>query len=235
MKELPVNKTPNIAWITGANKGIGAALTQKGAELGFIIAASSRSNSIIASHNIHPVECDVQSVKSIENCYNNSLEKFGAIDILINNAGVATFAKTWETSLEEADAMLNTNLRGMFLCTKTVLPDMINRKSGIIVNIQSVAAIKTFSNCSVYAASKAGALAMSRSLREEVREFGIKIIDILLGATETDIWDSDSRNEFGNRMLQPSEIASIVWQTISMSTDSIHLEEIVVRPQLGDL
>ncbi|MBS1538008.1 MAG: SDR family oxidoreductase [Bacteroidetes bacterium] len=230
-----MSKSSKVVWITGANKGIGAALTSQGAEQNFIIAATSRSNSIITSQNIHPFVCDVKSAESISRCYDEIIDELGKVDILINNAGVATFSTLWETSLGEADAMLNTNLRGMWFCTKTVLPDMINQKSGIIVNIQSVAAVKTFTNCSLYAATKAGALAMSRSLREEVREYGIKVIDIIPGATETDIWDSDSRNEFGSRMMQPSEIATIIWQSLAMSKDSLQLEEIVIRPQLGDL
>ncbi len=230
-----MNKVSKVVWITGANKGIGAALTELGAKRKMTIAATSRKNDVAGAATIHPFTCDVQSQESIETCYREIINICGAVDILINNAGVATFSSFWETSVEEADTMLNTNLRGMWLCTKTVLPAMIKSGSGIIVNIHSVAAVKTFTNCSIYAATKAGALAMSRSLREEVRGFGIKVIDILPGATETDIWDAESRRELSPRMMQPSDIATIIWQAIDLSSGAALLEEIVIRPQLGDL
>lgn len=235
MKEQHMSNSQKVVWITGANKGIGEALTEQGATREYTIAATSRKNSIAETHYIHPFACDVSSAESIGNCYNEIIGKFGHLDILINNAGVATFKRLWEISLEEADAMLDTNLRGSWLCIKAVLPAMIERKSGVIVNIHSVAAIKTFTHSSVYAATKAGTLAMSRSLREEVREFGIKVIDILPGATETEIWDSESRDEFRQRMMQPDDIAKIVWQAIDLSSGAALLEEIVIRPQLGDL
>lgn len=235
MKGFRMNNSQRIAWITGANKGIGAALTEQGAERKVKIAASSRKNAVVAAKNIYPYTCDVQSVQSINNCYNEITTALGAVDILINNAGVATFSSLWETSVEEADAMFNTNLRGMWLCTKAVLPAMIERRSGIIVNIHSVAAVKTFTNCSIYTATKAGALAMSRSLREEIRGFGIKVIDILPGATETDIWGAESRRELSSRMMKPSDIATIIWQAIDLSSGAALLEEIVIRPQFGDL
>lgn len=230
-----MSNSKKVVWITGANKGIGAALTEQGATREYTVAATSRKNSIHETHYIHPFICDVQSSESIKNCYDEIIGKCGHIDILINNAGVATFEKLWEISIEDADSMLDTNLRGTWLCTKTVLPSMIECKSGVIVNIHSVAAIKTFTYSSVYAATKAGTLAMSRSLREEVREFGIKVIDILPGATETEIWDSGSRNEFRHRMIRPIDIAKIVWQAIELSGGPALLEEIIIRPQLGDL
>jgi short-subunit dehydrogenase len=228
------SKSSPVAWITGANKGIGAALVADKSARAATVAASSRKE-ILPDGAKNPFVCDVRNPESINNCYDAIVKEYGAVDILINNAGVAAFTSYWETSVEDADSMIETNLRGVWLCTKQVLPAMIERGNGIIVNILSVAAIKTFTNCALYAASKAGALAMSRTLREEVREFGIKVIDILPGATETEIWDTESRQEFSPRMMQPSDVAGIVWQAIDMSKGAALLEEIIIRPPLGDL
>jgi short-subunit dehydrogenase len=160
--------------------------------------------------------------------------KLGAVDILVNNAGLGIFAPFNELSIDDVDAMLNVNLRGAFLCTQAVLSSMIERSEGVIVNINSVSALKTFKNCSMYAASKAGLLAMSRSLREEVREHGIKVIDLMIGATETDIWSVEARNEFSPRMMQPDDIAESLLATLRLSPRMMP-EELVLRPQQGDL
>jgi short-subunit dehydrogenase len=111
---------------------------------------------------------------------------------------------------------------------------MMERKSGTIVNINSVAAVNSFKNCSAYGASKAGALALSRSMREDVREFGVKIIDMLVGATETEIWGDEMRAEAGHRMMQPEDIAQTIVNALKMS-DRAMIEEILLKPQLGNL
>jgi short-subunit dehydrogenase len=109
-------------------------------------------------------------------------------------------------------------------------------KRGTIINILSVASVKTFTNCSVYAATKAGALAFSRSLREEVRPHNIKVIDILAGATETPLWTEESRAEFSGRMMQPDDIAEAVSSAVELARrERVSVEELLVRPRLGDL
>jgi short-subunit dehydrogenase len=113
---------------------------------------------------------------------------------------------------------------------------MIKRKSGIIVNISSSSVIENFADCSIYNASKSALIAMSRSLRKEVRQHGIKIIDIIPGATCTDIWDEQSKNEYKDRMLLPEDVADIIFQTvISSYGDRLMVEEIVIRPQNGNI
>jgi 3-oxoacyl-[acyl-carrier protein] reductase len=160
----------------------------------------------------------------------------GDIDILINNAGISSFKKFIDTKPEVFENIININLRGPFLCIQSVLPGMLKKNSGIIINIISVSAIKTFTKSSAYAASKAGLLAMSRSLREEVRKYGIKIIDIFPGATETEIWSKDSRDKFRDKMMKTEDVAEAVFEVIKLSMNNrMHVEEIVFRPQEGDL
>ena len=233
--KVTMDNKPTV-WITGASKGIGAAIAELLAEKGFAVAASARTPITSIHENIHPFVCDVQSPAEIAQCFQDICAHLGGVDVLITNAGVATFASLVDTTDEAADEMLGINLRGMFLSLKSVLPAMIARNSGVIVNILSVAAVKTFTNCAVYSATKAGALAMSRSVREEVRAHNVRVIDILAGATETAIWDDSARTEFHERMMQPTDIAQVVWQAIELSISGrMVLEEIVVRPKGGDL
>lgn len=139
-------------------------------------------------------------------------------------------------SLEKFDETFATNVRGVFLCTQAVLPKMVEQNFGIIVNILSVVVTKTFVNSSVYSASKAAVLAMSKSLREELRSKNIKIMNVYPGATLTNIWSPTVADKFGSRMMKPEDIAiAIVYNIDVMLASGAMVEELIVRPQLGDL
>ena len=111
---------------------------------------------------------------------------------------------------------------------------MIKNKKGHIINILSVAANTSFENSSVYAASKAGLLAMSNGLREEVRRYNIKVSNIMPGAVETPMWDSKSRQRYKNRMMSAADIAKIVLQ-IYQQPRKVLIEDVIVRPVKGDI
>lgn len=229
-------------WITGASRGIGAATAQHLVRTGAKVVLSARKSDSLTSltesfrkdAKYHVAPCDVASNTSIEAAYKDITFACGDVDILINNAGIGVFAPFSELTSDDIETILNTNLRGAIMCIHAVLPSMIERGEGVIVNINSVSALKTFTRSSVYAASKAGLLAMSRSLREEVRGYGIKVIDLMIGATETDIWSMEARNEFSHRMMQPDDVAEALLATLKLAPKTMP-EELVLRPQNGDL
>lgn len=231
-------------WITGASRGIGLAIAKilnlHGCRIILSARALDRPEKILYEFN-HPANvelmpCDISSEKDVAEVYMKILNLSGKVDILINNAGVTKFDSFQNSTTENFDEIMGINLRGTFLCTKAVIDSMVSDKKGIILNIISVAAIKTFRNSSLYAASKAGVLAMSRGLREEVRRDGVKVIDILPGATHTDIWDKESLQKYGEKMMHPDAIANVVFETIKLCLDDkLLIEEIVLRPQGGDL
>lgn len=245
------------AWITGASSGIGLAIAQRLYDCVETLALSSRNkNNLIeqarqfsqngsSKHPIFTARCDLRYSESVTAAreriavmYENTTGEVNADvpDILINNAGACHFSLAWEYSDDQIAEMLETNLAGLIHCVRAVLPGMLRNERGIIVNILSVASVKTFTNCSVYAASKAGALAFSRSLREEVRAYNIKVIDVFAGATETPLWPEESRTAFGERMLRPDDIAEAVAAMIELARrERVSPEEITVRPRLGDL
>ncbi len=237
-----LNLAESTIWITGASRGIGAACAKVLARTGAHLILSARTKDALTNTtaSLHAearytlVPCDVASNASIQAAYKEIAFQRGAVDILINNAGIGIFAPFAELSSDDVETMLRTNLHGAIACTQVVLPSMQERASGVVVNINSVAAVKTFTGASVYAASKAGLLAMSRVLREEVRKDGIKVIDLLIGATATDIWSAESRNEFEARMMQPDDIADALLATLRLPPRTMP-EELVLRPQQGDL
>lgn len=229
-------------WITGASRGIGRAIAIQLAKPGNTLILSARHTTALQESaaelqgrcTVHCVPCDVGNIDALNAAWQTIHSLIGTPNVLINNAGVGRFAPFITLSPEDIQEMLDINLRGVIHCTRLVLPGMAERGHGIIVNINSVAATTVFPSSSVYAATKAGLLAFSRSVRQEVRRFGVKIVDVLPGATETEMWDESSRNTHHERMMQPNDIAHAVVALLTMP-ERLMPEECVLRPQLGDL
>lgn len=232
-----------VIWITGASTGIGREIAMEFSRAGYIVVATARRKSRLvnlvseikfAGREASAFVCNVASERSVQITAKRIREKYGKIDCLVNNAGVTIFKSFTDTKVYEFDYVMETNIRGAFLCIKSVLPQMIKNKRGHIINIVSVAANTVYEDSSVYSASKAGLLALTNSVRKETRRFNIKISNILPGATETAMWDSKTRAKYKNRMLSPSDIAKIVLQTFEQPK-KVLVEDITIRPIKGDI
>lgn len=228
-------------WITGASKGIGKAIAEEILRDGHTVAVSSRDKTLleevyrsINSDLLIRIPLDVRSHKQVNDAVKLIISKLGSIDVLINNAGITKFKPISETSIEEFDEIIDVNLKGVVNGIKTVLPHMTERKSGWIINIISVTVNKVFTNSGAYAASKAGVLALTNVLREEVRDKGIKVTSIIPGATATEMWPAGVLEKYEERMMQGNDVGKVV-ASMLRSPDTIMLEEILLRPQLGDL
>lgn len=232
-----------VVWVTGASTGIGREIANEFSKAGYIVVVTGRRKSRLvqiaseikfAGREATAFVCNMLSERSIIGTAKRIREKYGRIDCLINNAGVTTFKTFLETKSFDFDNVINTNLRGTFLAIKYVLPQMIKNKGGHIINILSVAATTVFTNSSVYAASKAGILAMANSLRKEVRHLNIKVTNVLPGATETPMWDNKTRQKHSSKMMTANEVAQIVLQ-IFEQPKKVMIEDITIRPIKGDL
>lgn len=232
-----------VIWVTGASTGIGKEIASEFSRAGHIVAVSGRRKSRLvrivseikyAEREASAFVCNVMSERSIQGTAKRIREKYGKIDVLVNNAGVTVFKSFLETKTFDYDAVLDTNLRGSFLCMKSVIPQMIRNKSGQIINILSTAANTSLEKSSVYAASKAGLLALSNCLRKEVRKYNIKISNVLPGAVETPMWDSRSRQRYKNRMMSAIDIARIVVD-VADQPRKVLIEDLIVRPIKGDI
>ena len=230
-----------IAWITGSGRGIGEAIAFALAAQGAKVVVSARNDDDIAriageinanGDSALAIPCDVQVNSDIINLVQQTKDVWGPIEILINNAGIAFFKSILDTSEEEWDAMMNTNLKSAFLCTKAVLPDMIRMKRGKILNIVSVAGIQAYHNCGGYCASKFGMHGFTDVLRMEHRRHGIQVTSIIAGATKTAIW-GDAAVDF-SIMMTPEHVSQAI-VSVCEAGESTHIEEIVLRPQGGDL
>ena len=177
--------------------------------------------------------CDVRDPVSVRDLMAAVQGRFHNIDILINNAGIAhSNLSVAELSLESWREVIDTNLNGMFLITRDALPLM--KSGGVIVNNLSIAAKRVFAGSSAYNASKHGALGFTNTLREELREKGIRVIALLPGATDTAIWNTLWPEAPRKKMMQPETVAQALVNALALPTEST-VEELVIMPSAGML
>ncbi len=236
-----MNKSDGI-WITGASSGIGRATAAEFAKVGGKVFASARRtvelerlNSELEKEN-HSVEifpCNVASYQNVESVF-KKISSNSKIDCLVNNAGVTTFKLAEENSINEINDIISTNLLGSIYTIKVVLPHMIANGGGTIINVLSVVAKAVYTKSSAYTASKMGLLGYTNSLREEVRQHNIRIINILPGATETPMWPAKLRDLHSEKMMTSEDVARIIVWAYLQKGNAV-AEEIVVRPITGDL
>ena len=234
---------PPVVWVTGASRGIGREIAIQFASIGCNVCLSSRNvrrlDQIVAEikkmgGNAHTFPVDIARPQSIDRVVNRISTQIGKIDILVNNAGMTVFKSFLSTSLEEFQTIIATNLYGHIACIKAVLPSMVKDRSGWIFNIISNAAVKTFEGSSAYTATKAGMLGVGRVLREEMRRHQIRVVNIIPGATETEMWKPVMRKQFGRRMMRPQSVAETVLAVYQMPDDLV-VDEILFRPIQGDI
>jgi len=230
----------NIVWITGGSSGIGKEITRKFINNDFHVAVTSRNLDKKyfdfdekKQENLYLNSCDISDSPALLKTYEN-ISQTGFVDCLINNAGITSFTLAKDDSIDMIKKIIDVNLLGSIYAIKSVLPAMIENKRGTIVNILSVAAEKIFSKSSAYAASKAGLQAYTNIIREELREFNIKVINFLPGATATPIWSSNVLDKFSYRMMKPEDLAEFIYN-VATNNKNIIAEEITLRPIDGDL
>ena len=212
------------AIITGSGRGIGKEtaiiLAKKSVNVVVCSRTQSEINSTVeeiskltSNSSVLGIKCDVSIPSEVNSLVKSAIEEFGSktIDILVNNAGVTLNRKLVDTSNEEWDQIINSNLKGAFLFAKAVLPYMISKRSGVILNVNSGAGKVGFINSSAYCASKFGLVGLAESLALEVNEYGnIRVLTILLGEVATKMWqeyDFSYYQRNKSKMLQPNDVA----------------------------
>jgi NAD(P)-dependent dehydrogenase (short-subunit alcohol dehydrogenase family) len=180
-----------VALVTGGARGIGfataKALIASGARV--VISATSEGPATQAAKelggSVVGVRADVRSDDDVARMFERVVSAFGGLDILVNNAGVGVFESVERTSLDQWRQVIDTNLTGVFLCTKHALPLLRSRGGGWIINISSLASTNPFADGATYCASKAGLNAFTESLMQEVRHDGIRVAAVLPGSVRT--------------------------------------------------
>ncbi len=227
-------------WITGARSGIGRAIAEAFVREGAQVYISGRDANGLRDtaeeigKAVHAITCDVTDADDVSRTCSKILEAAGRIDILINNAGSTVFKPFTDTSIEDFDRLMATNVRGPFLTSKAVLPGMIARGAGSIVMINSMAALQVFPNSSAYAGTKGGLKMLSDCLRGEVRSSGVRVLSVFPGATNTPIWPESVRKKHGDAMMTSEDVAEAVVGACAASPN-VMVENIVMQPIGGPL
>lgn len=222
-----------VAVITGAGKGIGRATALRLGEQGMKVvlcgrnfAPLSHTSFLLQQKGIQPliVPVDVRDWNQIEAMCEKSLATYGRIDILVNNAGMALYKSVSETTENEWDAIIDTNLKGMFLCCKAVLPSMQAAQKGVIINVSSILGLKATANMASYSASKFGVIGFTQSLADEIAQSGIRAYAVCPGPTRTDLHRKIVGNEAAEKAMPPErvaeEILAILTGRVSLPTGS---------------
>lgn len=231
------NLTGKTAIITGASSGIGAKIAEYLADEGVnIVLAARRKEKLnaIADHinakkkgQALPVVTDVSNRIDVEDMVKQATEAFGAIDIYVNNAGLMLSAVVKDGNTEEWDSMIDVNIKGILYGINAVLPGMIERSTGHIINISSVSGHEVTKVSTVYSATKFAARALSMGLEKELARTGVRVTNISPGMVDTDLMAGIKPKD--RKPLQTDDIARAIVYAVTQP-DYVNVNEITVRP-----
>ena len=236
------NLTGKTAVVTGGSRGIGLGIAHELAASGCRVAIAGRDSRALEAAiaqfknedlSLSAKRCDVSNPDQVNELFQAVRERFKSLDFLINNAGAAhALANVDRLTPDEFRRVIDTNLVGTFLCCRAAIPLM--SAGAVIVNNLSVAAHQTFAGMSGYNASKAGALAFTNTLREELRTQGIRVMALIPGAVDTDIWQQFWPDAPREKMVSTQDVARAVVLALTMPPNT-SIDEIRIGPASGTL
>ncbi len=235
----------HVSIITGGTVGIGLASAAVFAREGATVVVVSRNKDHVASAvsklRAQCPDCDVLGIpadvcveEDMERMVETTIKTFGRIDSLVASAGLlrapgASLTPLVKMTLDEWDAIIDVNLRGMFLADRAVLKEMIRQGEGHIVNISSTSGRKGHAYDSAYCASKFGAIGLTESLAQEAALNGVKVQLVLPGAVDTPMWDQNGPFRRPECAMEPERVAELILHMLGLPSDTI-LGGVVVEP-----
>lgn len=239
---LKVKTTP-VVLITGASQGIGAAMARTfareicGVRLA-LVARHARNLAMVAQSCarlgalVEPFAADVSDEGSVALMAAAVTKRFGRVDVLINNAGKFAGAPLTKMSVAEFDALIAVNLRSVFLVSRAFVPGMVKRGRGDIFNMSSIAGLVAYPGGAGYSAAKFGVSGLSKVMRVELRDTGVRVCCVYPGATWSPSWVGAGVPK--ERMMPAEDVAQAFFDIYRLSRRTV-VEEIVLRPQKGDV
>jgi len=223
-----------VVVITGASSGIGKAMSvafaREGAKV--VMAAREMKNLEEAAREVEGekllVSVDVAKSKDVEGLYKKAVGKFGTVDIAINNAGHGKFGEVAEFEEKDWDAVMEVNLKGVFLCSKEAMKIMKKKKAGYIINIASTSGKSGYAEGGAYCASKFGVRGFSQALAQEGKKHDVRVSIINPGAIDTAFFDKLGWGGERKNMLKPEEVAEVVL-FVATRPQNVWLDEVTVH------
>lgn len=230
--------TPEVhtAVITGGSRGIGLAIADAFAKEGINVAISGRDEKALAAAEralrahgagVRVSRTDVRDHAAVEQFINEAAAAFGGIDVLVNNAGVGAFAPVGEMSLDDWHRVIETNLNGVFYCTRAALPHLRKSRGAYIVNISSLAGKNWFAGGGAYCASKAAVNAFSEALMQDVRQHDIRVSYVMPGSVSTEFSFMGAKP--ADWKLTGGDLAQVVLDLVRSDTRAL-ASRVEIRP-----
>jgi NADP-dependent 3-hydroxy acid dehydrogenase YdfG len=201
-----------VVFVTGASRGVGAAVARAFHDAGAQVALASRTGDDLGLSGALGLECDVRVRASVEAAVAAAVERFGRLDVVVANAGVGSYGPFLEMDLDDVEAMIDINLKGTIYAARFGLPHLIDSK-GDFVSLASVAGLRAFPGEAVYNASKFGQVGFTRALDHEMREQGVRVTNIAPGGIATDFAMGTGRTPDMPElegMMSAEEVADVV-------------------------
>lgn len=235
--------TEPVVLITGASQGIGEAIATvfarevRGVRLALVARSEAKLVRVAKAcaklgADAAAFVCDVTDPAAVDDLARAVAKRFGAVDVLINNAGGFVPKRFVETSIEDLDAMIAANLRSAFLVSRAFVPAMIERGSGDVFFMSSIAGLAAYPNSAAYCAAKFGVTGLAKVLRAETKASGVRVCCVHPGATWSPSWEGAGVDP--QRMMPAEDVAQLFFDVYRLSRRT-DVEEIVLRPRLGDV
>jgi 3-oxoacyl-[acyl-carrier protein] reductase len=216
-----------VGIVTGGSKGIGLAIAKAFLERGMQVTISGRhdgelqeaARTLGGGARVHALRADVRDPADAQRLVDETVSRFGGLDVLVNNAGVGKFGHVAEMSLDDWRQVIDTNLSGVFYCSRAAIPAMKARGAGFVINISSLAGKNAFVSGAAYCASKAGLNAFSEALMQEVRHDNIRVSYVMPGSVATGFGDSGASGE--DWKLTADDVARVVVDLIAHDARSL--------------
>lgn len=228
--------------VTGGTKGIGRAILNRFAQAGFDVATCARKQQELtdlkqqleSAYGVKAFvkQADMSAIDQVKDFVKYILALQRPVDVLVNNAGYFVPGSVISEPEGSLESMINSNLYSAYYTSRGLASKMMEQREGHIFNICSIASIEAYPNGGSYAISKFAMLGLSKVLREELKEVGVRVTAVLPGATRTASWDGvDLPDE---RFMKVEDVAETIFAAHALSKRSV-VEEILIRPQLGDI
>ncbi|CAD2072383.1 SDR family oxidoreductase [Phocicoccus pinnipedialis] len=224
-----------LAVITGAGSGLGSSLARRFSDLGFHVALLGRNedklNKVAETlqsnqYSVHSV--DVSDFAAVEATFKDINDKYGDVDVLVNNAGTGAFKLLEDISADEINSMIDVNIKGTIYCTQQVLPSMKKNNDGVIANIVSTAGLVGKLNETVYCASKFGARGFTEALLVELKDTDIRVFGAYMGGMKTEFWDGILKEDQMTHLMDPEDIAEIIMANVK-ERKNLTVEQVVIK------